>query len=135
METEADKIRKHYNDLAETEVKKLQDGCAHARLSDWMDVYWAIGHPTGYQVQVCVRCGKKLHRRTGCHECGKTITDGEIIEGSIKNGATIGGAYCKACIPKVAKKNRREMARMQKLIPELKESYARKAATGNRKHH
>jgi len=46
-------LEKEFNE----KVKKLQDSCPHKR-KKWMEKWWAIGHSSGYQVNVCLRCNK-----------------------------------------------------------------------------
>jgi len=31
--------------------------------TDWIEEWWAIAHPTGYQVKRCIVCNKLLERR------------------------------------------------------------------------
>jgi len=62
--SERDKLLKEYND----KLEKLQDECPHPKKSKWKEFWWAIGHSSGYEVKVCLRCGKILDRRGGIQE-------------------------------------------------------------------
>ncbi len=42
-------------------VKVLQKSCEHKR-TKWYDHWWAPGHSSGYQVNVCLRCNKELEQ-------------------------------------------------------------------------
>ena len=89
----AEKIRNKYNTLKERELEALQSKCNHTKLTGWMDYQWAIGHSTGYQVQLCAACDKELHRKTCCLSCNKELVDEAIIEGD-GNATPIGTNYC-----------------------------------------
>lgn len=41
-------------------VKMLQDNCDHKELTEWIPVYWAFGHSSGYPVLHCKRCNKVI---------------------------------------------------------------------------
>ena len=45
----------------EKEIKALEKGCSHKKLSGWMDYAWAPGHFAG-RVKVCENCGKIIER-------------------------------------------------------------------------
>ena len=47
-----DELKKEFNE----KVKQLQAKCSHPRISDWMDEWWALGHPTGFLVKKCEIC-------------------------------------------------------------------------------
>jgi len=46
----------------EQDVKELQENCPHEALSEPMEVYWAIGHSSGYSSRFCERCNKQMYR-------------------------------------------------------------------------
>ena len=31
--------------------------------SKWMPYHWAIGHSSGFEIKICLRCNKELDRR------------------------------------------------------------------------
>jgi len=43
------------------EIKVLQEGCFHEKLSPWMDYAWAPGHFAG-RVKVCNKCGRIIEQ-------------------------------------------------------------------------
>ena len=59
----------------ETEIKALEKGCHHTRLSKWMDYAWAPGHFAG-RVKVCENCGKIIESDTH---------PGPLVQNSIDN--------------------------------------------------
>jgi hypothetical protein len=90
------------------ELVKMQNSCSHAKLSEWIDEYWAPAHSTGYEVQHCNRCDKEIHRRTSCMVCGSKIQDEKIKQFTVEmckkaraEGRTISlpvnGTYCIDC--------------------------------------
>lgn len=42
-------------------VKELQEKCKHLK-TEWAEEWWAIAHSTGFAVQYCKACNKKLKR-------------------------------------------------------------------------
>jgi len=56
-------------------VEELRKRCKHPKLSKWTDLWWAPGHPTGYQVKNCKICGMIVKRRTRCEQCGKWVEE------------------------------------------------------------
>ena len=44
-------------------VNQLRAKCKHPKISDWTEEWWAIGHPTGYFVKVCLICRKEVERK------------------------------------------------------------------------
>ena len=46
----------------EKKVKKLQEKCLHPRTM-WVEQWWAVGHPTGYEVLICKFCNKIVKKR------------------------------------------------------------------------
>ena len=40
-------------------VKALQKECKHEK-TEWYEQWWAIGHSSGFRVQICLKCNKKL---------------------------------------------------------------------------
>jgi len=59
--SELEKLRKEFD----RKKKELQDNCPHPETTGWIDEWWAIAHPTGYQVKLCKRCGKEIERIGG----------------------------------------------------------------------
>lgn len=47
----------------EQEIKTLQTDCKHAKLSGWIEQWWALGHSTGSIVKVCEFCGKIIKKK------------------------------------------------------------------------
>ena len=45
------------------EIKDLQKTCKHKKLSNWMELYWAVAHSTGSMVKVCIFCGKVIKKK------------------------------------------------------------------------
>lgn len=45
----------------EQDVKELQENCPHEVLSLPMEVYWALGRPSGYSSRFCERCNKQMY--------------------------------------------------------------------------
>ena len=43
----------------EKAVCKLQSTCKHKK-SKWFDHWWALGHYSGYRVQICSNCNMEL---------------------------------------------------------------------------
>ena len=43
-------------------MKELQKECPHKN-TEWAEEWWAPGHSTGYDIQVCKRCRKIIERR------------------------------------------------------------------------
>lgn len=41
-------------------VKELRENCSHEVLSEWVEVYWAVGRSAGYESRFCERCGKQM---------------------------------------------------------------------------
>lgn len=56
-----DLMDKKFQELKE----ELQSGCEHEKISDWMEVHWAIGHTTGTMVKNCERCGIQMEKTSG----------------------------------------------------------------------
>ena len=81
----------------ERQVKNLRENCPHDKLSEWIEEWWAMGHPTGYMVQSCEHCDKEIHRKTRCFICGKEILDSDIRKGDGKKLA-LGVSYCPKCV-------------------------------------
>ena len=89
---------KTYNELKEEfdkNVEDLQSKCKHEDVSDWMAEWWAIEHPTGWQVKVCNICDKVVARKTICSDCVK-----ELIEGVDVIKTVSSSPYCEKCAPK-----------------------------------
>ena len=76
------------------DVSNLRANCKHGDISDWIVEYWAITHPTGWQVKECNFCYKIVVRKTRCKECNKEIIeDVDVIK-------EVGGCwYCEKCAP------------------------------------
>ena len=45
------------------EIEQLQKRCKHKKLSNWMELYWAVAHSTGSMVKTCSFCGKIIKRK------------------------------------------------------------------------
>jgi len=60
--SELRKLKGQLDQKFEELKKELQDNCLHDEVSDWMEEWWAPGHPTGYRVRECNRCGKEMAR-------------------------------------------------------------------------
>lgn len=59
-----------YEKLQETfdkQVKFLQDTCPHEK-TQWMEHWWAMGHSSGYKVEVCLNCNKTLREKPTAKE-------------------------------------------------------------------
>lgn len=56
MET-YEKLKKEFNQ----KTKQLQKKCKHTELTDWMEIWWAIGHGTGNYCRTCKICNKEIH--------------------------------------------------------------------------
>lgn len=80
----------------ETEKESLQENCPHAKLSKWVDEYWAPAHGTGFQVKVCNDCGKFVQKQTACRTCGKIIED--YKDGLGTRSRPYGSHYCPDCV-------------------------------------
>lgn len=53
-------------------VKELQKTCKHPKISDWMEIWWAIGHSTGNECRCCKFCNFQTHTRgveSVCPKC------------------------------------------------------------------
>ncbi len=60
----------------EKKVANLQKECKHARLSPWMEKWWAIGHSTGNYVKVCKTCNLEIlwkGTESYCPNCKETF--------------------------------------------------------------
>lgn len=44
----------------EQDIKELQENCPHEALSLPIEIYWAIGHSSGYSSRFCERCNKQM---------------------------------------------------------------------------
>lgn len=53
-----DSLKKEFDN----KVEFLQKQCPHKK-TDWFDEYFAIGHSTGKQIRVCLRCNKELEKK------------------------------------------------------------------------
>ena len=42
------------------DVRKLRENCLHEKLSEPVEVYWAIAHSAGYSSRLCEYCGKRM---------------------------------------------------------------------------
>lgn len=93
--TTATQLRKRY----ERDLKLFQSVCPHEELTDWRQVYWAIGHSSDHLVQSCVRCEKPIHTKASCFSCGKEIIDKEIKRGDGKK-TFASCKYCQTCFKK-----------------------------------
>ena len=81
----------------ELDLAKLQAECPHAELSDWMEMYWAPGHSSGYEVQACKECDKIVHERRHCAICRAELLDGNAIRGDGKELPFGVVVYCQKC--------------------------------------
>ena len=69
-----------YNNLKEEfdkKVEELRKNCKHEKLSEWMEEWWAVAHPTGYMVKTCRICNQVIERKTACFSCGEEIDSPE----------------------------------------------------------
>lgn len=64
--SEYEKLESEFED----KVQALRNSCSHGELTDWIEEWWAIAHPTGRLVKACKRCGKIV----------------EAVEGGLKSG-------------------------------------------------
>ena len=48
-------------------VKQLQKQCTHKN-TQWFEHCWAPGHYSGYKVEICDRCNKKLTEKPTARE-------------------------------------------------------------------
>ena len=90
MEKDYDKLEKEFD----KKVAELKKSCKHKKLSLWSEEWWAMGHPTGFEVKACKRCREIVKKRIACMNCGKVTED--YIEGDGKIRA-IGEYLCKKC--------------------------------------
>jgi len=85
-------------DQLEKEFKKkvaeLKRNCKHKKLSGWCEEWWAIAHPTGFEVRACKICREIIKRRIACMNCGKVTEN--YVNGDGKN-RPIGEYFCKKC--------------------------------------
>ena len=75
-------------------VEELKKNCKHKKLSPWSEEWWAIGHPTGFEVRACKTCGEIIKRRIACMNCGKITED--YINGDGQRRAS-GEYLCRKC--------------------------------------
>lgn len=45
------------------EVEILQNKCPHEHQSEWIEVWWALGHSTGYKIKRCLDCNKQIDKK------------------------------------------------------------------------
>ncbi|HDH44919.1 MAG TPA: hypothetical protein ENG66_05975 [Thermococcus sp.] len=96
--SELEKLTREY----EEKVRALQESCPHKHLSRWQPLFWALGHPTRFEVRICKRCGKIVKRRTHCDTCGKPVLVEKAIEGDGKT-VPLGTYFCsKKCLKRYA---------------------------------
>jgi len=102
-------------------VEKLQANCKHEDVSDWVEEWWAINHPTGWKLRVCMFCNKKISRKTLCVTCSKELVEGVDV---IKE---VGSSwYCKECAPVAEAELKRKMEKFDKIRDILPEIWTRK---------
>ena len=89
---------KTYKELKEEfdeKVKDLQSKCKHEDVSDWIVEWYAVAHPTGWQVKMCNICDKMVARKIKCVDCEKELIEGVDV---IKTVSSL--SYCEKCAPK-----------------------------------
>ncbi len=91
----AQKLYKEY----QKELAQLQATCPHAKLTDWIEEWWAPGHPTGRKVQMCANCDKVIQAARPCTACGKELPEGELRHGDGRS-LPANGPYCQSCYPR-----------------------------------
>lgn len=88
---------KNYKELQkefDEKVKELKKKCLHKNISVWSEEWWAMGHPTGFEVKSCKTCREIIKRRIACMNCGKVTEDYVNGDGKIR---PIGEYFCKKC--------------------------------------
>jgi hypothetical protein len=94
----------------ERKVKELQARCKHERVSGWETEYWALGHPTQFEIKYCLICNLILERRTKCSVCQEYVSDNEWVDGaSYEAGGRVVGFFRymhRACFDALDKKIR-----------------------------
>lgn len=78
----------------EKKVEKLKRNCNHKNISGWSEEWWAMGHPTGFQIKVCKDCRTEMKKRIKCFRCGKWTED--YVNGDGKS-RPVGVYFCKRC--------------------------------------
>ena len=58
MSSDYNKLEDDFN----KKIRLMQNKCPHKE-SGWIQEHWAIGHPTGSKVCVCLNCNKILERK------------------------------------------------------------------------
>jgi hypothetical protein len=51
------------NNKFNKEVAILQSKCPHENKSEWIEVWWAPRHSSGYQIKECLDCNKQIDKR------------------------------------------------------------------------
>ena len=85
-----EQLQKEFN----KKVAELKKDCKHKKLSPWSEEWWALAHPTGFEVRACRICREIIKRRIACMICGKVTEDYVNGDGKIR---AIGEYLCKKC--------------------------------------